>query len=141
MNTYLRELTVQFAKFGIVGVIAFCIDYGLFLLMDYVFGVNYLVASAVSFTISTVFNYMASMRYVFAGKQGQTRTQQFVIFFVLSVVGLGLNQLILWLCSGVFVVPAWAGSWRPSSSWCSTSLRARYSSRIAFRVGDNLRYA
>ena len=23
MNTYLRELTVQFAKFGIVGVIAF----------------------------------------------------------------------------------------------------------------------
>lgn len=59
MNTYLRELTVQFAKFGIVGVIAFCIDYGLFLLMDYVFGVNYLVASAVSFTISTVFNYMA----------------------------------------------------------------------------------
>lgn len=109
MNTYLRELTVQFAKFGIVGVIAFCIDYGLFLLMDYVFGVNYLVASAISFTISTVFNYMASMRYVFAGKQGQTRTQQFVIFFVLSVVGLGLNQLILWLCSGVFVVPAWAG--------------------------------
>ena len=95
MNTYLRELTVQFAKFGIVGVIAFCIDYGLFLLMDYVFGVNYLVASAISFTISTVFNYMASMRYVFAGRQGQTRTQQFVIFFVLSVVGLGLNQLIL----------------------------------------------
>ena len=38
MNTYLRELTVQFAKFGIVGVIAFCIDYGLFLLMTYVFG-------------------------------------------------------------------------------------------------------
>ena len=109
MNTYLRELTVQFAKFGIVGVIAFCIDYGLFLLMDYVFGVNYLVASAISFTISTVFNYMASMRYVFAGKQGQTRTQQFVIFFVLSVVGLGLNQLILWLCSGVFIAPAWAG--------------------------------
>lgn len=109
MNTYLRDLTVQFAKFGIVGVIAFCIDYGLFLLMNYAFGVNYLVASAISFTISTVFNYMASMRYVFAGKQGQTRTQQFVIFFVLSVVGLGLNQLILWLCSGVFVVPAWGG--------------------------------
>ena len=55
MNTYLRELTVQFAKFGIVGVIAFCIDYGLFLLMDYVFGVNYLVASAaVSYTHLTL---------------------------------------------------------------------------------------
>ena len=98
MNTYLRELTVQFAKFGIVGVIAFCIDYGLFLLMTYVFGINYLIASAISFVISTIFNFAASMRYVFAGRRGQTRSQQFVIFFVLSVVGLGVNQLVLWMC-------------------------------------------
>lgn len=109
MNTYLRELTVQFAKFGVVGVIAFCIDYGLFLFMTYVLGVNYLVASAVSFTISTVFNFAASMRYVFAGKRGQTRTQQFVIFFVLSLVGLGLNQLILWACVDLLSWLAWIG--------------------------------
>lgn len=109
MNTYLRELTVQFAKFGVVGVIAFCIDYGLFLFLDYVCGVNYLVASAVSFTIATVFNYAASMRYVFAGKEGQTRTQQFVIFFVLSLVGLGLNQLILWACVDMLMWLAWVG--------------------------------
>ncbi len=109
MNTYLRELTVQFAKFGVVGVIAFFIDYGLFLLMDYVFGVNYLVASAISFTIATVFNFVASMRYVFAGKEGQTRAQQFVIFFVLSLVGLGLNQLILWACVDLLALLAWIG--------------------------------
>lgn len=109
MNTYLRELTVQFAKFGVVGVIAFCIDYGLFLLLTYIFGVNYLIASAISFTISTVFNFMASMRYVFAGKKGQTRTQQFVIFFVLSVIGLGVNQLILWVCVDMLAWLAWIG--------------------------------
>ena len=96
MNTYLRELTVQFAKFGIVGVIAFCIDYWLFLLMTYVFGINYLIASA-------------SMRYVFAGKRGQTRSQQFVIFFVLSVVGLGVNQLVLWMCVDLLAWLAWVG--------------------------------
>lgn len=109
MNTYLRELIVQFAKFGVVGVIAFCIDYGLFLLMTYGFGVNYLVASAISFTISTIFNFMASMRYVFAGKKGQTRTQQFVIFFVFSVIGLGLNQLILWISVDMLAWLAWVG--------------------------------
>ena len=109
MNTYLRELTVQFAKFGVVGVIAFFIDYGLFLLMDYVFGVNYLVASAISFTIATIFNFVASMRYVFAGKEGQTRMQQFVIFFVLSLVGRGLNQLILWACVDLLALLAWVG--------------------------------
>lgn len=107
MNTYLRELTVQFVKFGIVGVIAFCIDYGLFLLMTYVFGINYLIASAISFVISTIFNFAASMRYVFAGKRGQTRSQQFVIFFVLSVVGLGVNQLVLWMCVDLLAWLAW----------------------------------
>ena len=109
MNTYLRELTVQFAKFGIVGVIAFCIDYGLFLLMTYVFGINYLIASAISFVISTIFNFAASMWYVFAGKRGQTRSQQFVIFFVLSVVGLGVNQLVLWMCVDLLAWLAWVG--------------------------------
>ena len=109
MNTYLRELTVQFAKFGIVSVIAFCIDYGLFLLMTYVFGINYLIASAISFVISTIFNFTASMRYVFAGKRGQTRSQQFVIFFVLSVVGLGVNQLVLWMCVDLLAWLAWVG--------------------------------
>lgn len=109
MNTYLRELTVQFVKFGIVGVIAFCIDYGLFLLMTYVFGINYLIASAISFVISTIFNFAASMRYVFAGKRGQTQSQQFVIFFVLSVVGLGVNQLVLWMCVDLLAWLAWVG--------------------------------
>lgn len=109
MNTYLRELTVQFVKFGIVGVIAFCIDYGLFLLMTYVFGINYLIASAISFVISTIFNFAASMRYVFAGKRGQTRSHQFVIFFVLSVVGLGVNQLVLWMCVDLLAWLAWVG--------------------------------
>lgn len=109
MNKYIKELAIQFAKFGVVGVIAFCMDYGIFLLLTYVADINYLVASAISFTLSTFFNYAASMRYVFAGKKGQTRTQQLVIFFALSVVGLGLNQLILWICVGLWSWLAWIG--------------------------------
>lgn len=109
MNKYLKELVIQIAKFGIVGVIAFVIDYGLFLLFTYVLSINYLVASGLSFTIATFFNFAASMRFVFAGKEGQTRTQQFVIFFVLSLLGLGLNQLILWMCVDLLSWFAWLG--------------------------------
>lgn len=105
----LKDLIVQFAKFGVVGVIAFGIDYGLFLLLTYVFGVEYLIASAISFIVATFFNFTASMRYVFAGKDGQTRTQQFVIFFVLSVIGLGLNQLLLWIFVSLLNLAAWLG--------------------------------
>lgn len=109
MAKYIKDIAIQFAKFGVVGVIAFCIDYGLFLAMTYLMNVEYLIASAISFTLSTIFNYAASMRYVFAGKQGQTRTQQFVIFFVLSLVGLGVNQLVLWACVGLLQWVAWIG--------------------------------
>lgn len=105
----MRKLIEQIMKFGIVGFLAFCLDYGLFLLLANVFGVHYLVSSATSFIISTVFNFVCSMRFVFAGKEGQTRTQQFIIFFVLSLIGLGLNQLILWLCVELLAIPSWIG--------------------------------
>ena len=102
-------LLAQFMKFGIVGFLAFCIDYGLFLLLHQVFGLYYLAASTISFVLSTVFNYVCSMRYVFKGRPDQTRMQQFVIFFVLSIVGLGVNQLVLWLCVDKLGITAWIG--------------------------------
>ena len=105
----LGKLIAQIVKFGIVGFIAFCIDYGIFLALTYLFGVNYLVAAAISFLISTVFNYAASMRYVFQGKETQTAMQQFAIFFVLSVFGLVLNQIFLWVCVDVCSIAEWAG--------------------------------
>ena len=45
-----------------VGVIAFVIDYGSLALLTEVFGVNYLVSATIPFTVSVVFNYLASMR-------------------------------------------------------------------------------
>ena len=51
------KLFQQFMKFGVVGVIAFVIDYGLMVFLTEVFGVNYLVSATISFTVSTVFNF------------------------------------------------------------------------------------
>ncbi len=87
----------QLAGFGVVGVIAFVIDYGLMILLTEVFGVNYLLSTTISFVMSVIFNYLASMRFVFAHKKGMSRTREFVIFIVLSVVGLGLNDLLMWV--------------------------------------------
>lgn len=92
----LQRLFAQVMKFGVVGVIAFCIDYGIMVLLTEVFGVWYLLSSVISFSISTVFNYLASMRYVFRHKQGMSRRKEFLIFVVLSVIGLGINSLVMW---------------------------------------------
>lgn len=91
------KLVQQFMKFGVVGIIAFAIDYGLMVLLTEAFGINYLVSATVSFIVSVVFNYLASMRYVFTHKEGLSRRREFVIFVVLSTVGLGLNDALMWL--------------------------------------------
>ena len=98
----MKKLIAQIMKFGVVGVIAFAIDYGLLALLTEAFGVNYLVSATVSFTVSVVFNYVASMRYVFRHKEGMSRRREFVIFVVLSVIGLAINNLCMWAGVGAF---------------------------------------
>ena len=92
----MKKLLAQFMKFGVVGVIAFVIDYGLLALLTELFGINYLVSATISFTASVVFNYVASMRYVFTHKEGMSRRREFVIFVVLSVIGLLINSGCMW---------------------------------------------
>ena len=48
----MKKLVAQIMKFGVVGVIAFVIDYGLLALLTEAFGVNYLVSATISFTAS-----------------------------------------------------------------------------------------
>ena len=83
-------------KFGVVGVVAFAIDYGLLAFLTEIVGINYLVSATISFTVSVVFNYVASMRYVFRHREGMSRRREFVTFVILSVVGLVLNNACMW---------------------------------------------
>lgn len=93
----MKKLLAQFMKFGIVGVIAFVIDYGFMVLLTEVFNVSYLISTTVSFIISVVFNYFASMRFVFKRKDDMSRRREFIIFIVLSVIGLAINDVFMWL--------------------------------------------
>ena len=98
---FMKRLIAQIMKFGVVGVIAFVIDYGLLVLLTSVCGINYLVSATISFTVSVVFNYVASMRYVFKHKEGMSKRREFVIFVVLSVIGLIINDAAMWAGTGL----------------------------------------
>lgn len=99
-----KKLIAQFMKFGIVGVIAFLIDYGLMVALTEFFGVPYLISNTISFTVSVVFNYVASMRYVFERRDDMSRRREFIIFVVLSIIGLILNDLFMWLFVSVWLI-------------------------------------
>lgn len=91
----MKKLINQILKFGVVGGIAFVIDYGILFLLAKVIGLNELISAAISFVISLTFNYFASTKWVFDAKK-QT-PKEVIIFVLLSVVGLGINELLIYL--------------------------------------------
>lgn len=98
----MKTLLAQLAKFGVVGVIATVIDFSVMNLLHYGLHLDILIANTAGFTISLVFNYAASMKFVFEHRDGMSRTREFTIFLILSVIGLLLNDgIVLILNKGV----------------------------------------
>ena len=97
-----KKLFLQFCKFGLVGTLCFCIDYGLMVLLTETGILSYFVASGVSFTFSVLVNYILSMRFVFKGKDELSKLREMAIFLALSLVGLALNQMIMWIAVEFF---------------------------------------
>mgnify|MGYP002732374251 CR=1 FL=1 len=128
----MQKLLAQIMKFGVVGVIATVIDFGIMNLLHYGLGLNILIANTSGFIISLIFNYLASMKYVFAHKEGMSRRREFIIFVVLSVIGLVLNDGI------VLALNAGLGLEANIAKICATALVMVYNfvTRKIFLEGD-----
>lgn len=91
-----NKLFIQIIKFVIVGGIATIIDYIIFFLLHELLGVDTLPANIISFSISVVYNYIASVKWVFDVKKDDPK-KQFIVFIVLSIIGLIINTLIVYV--------------------------------------------
>ena len=91
----MKGLLAQFTKFGIVGAIAFVIDYGLMVLLTELGGIDPVISAAISFVVSVLFNYAASMRYVFEHRSDISRKRELFLFVTFSVIGLIINEAIM----------------------------------------------
>ena len=96
-----KHLIKQLFVFGIVGVICFFVDYGFLLLFTEVCKLHVLLSTLLAFVIANIVNYFLSMKFVFERKENFNRLAEFLIFFLFSVIGLGLTELIMWLGTGV----------------------------------------
>lgn len=90
-----KERLQEIFRFCLVGGASFLVDYGLLFACTEWLHLYYLYSSAISFTVSVIFNYWLCVCYVFAGARQQT-TKQAVLFIGSSIIGLGLNQLCMW---------------------------------------------
>ena len=88
-------LIVQMLKFSVVGITAFLIDYVLLWVFTEFVGFDYTTSNILSYTIGTIYNYVLSVRWVFSVRSKHSQRVIFIVFVVLSLIGLGLNQLLL----------------------------------------------
>lgn len=116
----MKQLMQQIVKFGVVGIVATLIDWAIFAILVEVYGaVDPLqawctmktwktVSTIISFSISMVVNYIGSMRFVFERREDMSRTREFIIFLILSVIGLGINVVIIRVLDGM---EQWFQNW------------------------------
>ena len=92
-----EKLFLQMFKFVIVGGTAFVIDYTTLIICKEIFHLNTLLSAAIAFIISTIFNYILSIKWVFDVSNKHSGKRNFIIFVVFSLMGLGLTELIMWI--------------------------------------------
>ncbi len=87
---------LQFIRYGLVSGVSLGVDLGLLILLTEVFHLHYLLSATIGFSFGLITNYLLSTIWVF-DKSNFKPTAEFMIFLIIGIVGLGLNNLLLWL--------------------------------------------
>lgn len=96
-NTY-----IQLFRYLWVGGVAFVVDIGSLALLTEVFGVHYLASAAVAFMLGLFTNFIISVFWVFQQSTVSNRFAEFAVFAAVGVIGLLLNEAILWTFTEYF---------------------------------------
>ena len=92
-------LIEQLLRYFFVGGISFIVDYGSLWLLTEMVGLPYLLSAAMAFILGLVCNYVLSTRWVFGESRISNRMGEFAAFAAIGIVGLGLNELIMYACT------------------------------------------
>jgi len=90
----LRLFASDLFGYGLVSAAALALDWGL-LIAFVKAGLNYQIASAISFTLGMLLAYAGSVRLVFRGRRQRSRGAEAIGFFAIGFLGLALNQALL----------------------------------------------
>ena len=98
---YSQDSLFQLLRYGFVGGVAFVADYGLLYVLTEFAGVQYLVSAALAFVAGLTVNYLLSNLIVFKAHRLESRLVEFLVFAVIGVIGLALNEAIMYCCSEI----------------------------------------
>lgn len=92
---------LQLFRYTFVGGFAFVVDFGLLYVLTEFGGLHYLLSATISFVAGLVVNYVLSKLWVFTQSTYSNKRMEFLLFAVIGVIGLGINNVSIWLLSDV----------------------------------------
>ena len=96
LKTKTNNTLIQLFRYTFVGGVAFIFDFGtLFILTEY-FNVYYLISAAIAFLLGLTINYFLSIIWVFEKRTIKSKYIEFVIFALIGIFGLILNEFFIW---------------------------------------------
>ena len=94
----------RFFKFLVVGTIGFIVDFGLLTYLVEVLGFIPVVANTFSFSAAVVSNFTFNRYWTYPDSRSKRRRVQLIQFFLVSIIGLTINNLLLLLLQQPFDV-------------------------------------
>lgn len=91
-----EKLFLQIFKFLLVGGLAFVIDYLTLIICTEIFKIPVLIGSGIAFTVSVIINYYLSVKWVFDVNENKSKSRNFMVFIIFSIIGLILTEIIMW---------------------------------------------
>lgn len=85
-------------RYLVASAIALAVDAGTYIAMIRIGDVHYLVAGPIGFMLGLVTVYVLSVRWVFHQRRLAGRRSEFVIFTLIGIFGLLVNELVLYVC-------------------------------------------
>jgi len=104
LGTRKPENWVQLFKFGVVGGTGYVVNLIVFALLTEETGLYHLLAAVASFCVAVTNNFLWNRHWTFRATEGHAGFQA-IRFFAVSVLGLGVNILFLYLLVDVASAP------------------------------------
>lgn len=95
-------LDKQFLRFASVGVVGTTVHYSVLLVLVELLNISVLVATAAGFVLGALTNYILNYHFTFNSRK--KHSDAMTKFFAVALMGLGLNQVIMWVAVGILFI-------------------------------------
>ena len=98
-----QAFLLKFIKFCMVGFSGVFVDFGITYFFKEVIKLQKYAANAIGFTVAATTNYVLNRTWTFHSQNPHV-VMEFSRFFIIALIGLGINSAIIWLMNGKFKV-------------------------------------